>query len=195
MSGHQFDQIAQEILKQKQRMNKLQAENADLRQQIADLRSGRGIFVDICGSRFALRDDTSHVQAKPASAVQSTGSPLTATVATSTPLEAQPLQQQIVDAPTAEIAGITPQALEQSAKEQESQAKNEAGKKSTEAESTFLEEILLDEFNNALTSPNSVWQDPAEKKQSQPQKKSQEAINEEQKAALRRELMGSFLLE
>ena len=188
MSGNQFDQIAQEILKQKQRMDKLQAENSDLRQQIADLRSGRGIFVDIYGSRFALRDDVSHAQARSASSVQSVSAPLTA-------LETQPLQEQIVDAPTADIAEIATRAPEQSVKEQALQTNSNTTKKSVNGESTFLEEILLDEFNNALTSPNAVWQDPAEKKQSQSQQKSQEAINEEQKAALRRELMGSFLLE
>lgn len=54
-----FDQIAQEIVKQKQLMDQLEAENRELRQQLADLRAGRGIFVDISGSRFALRDSPS----------------------------------------------------------------------------------------------------------------------------------------
>jgi cell division protein FtsB len=54
-----FDQIAQEIFKQKRLMDQLEAENRELRQQLADLRAGRGIFVDISGSRFALRDSPS----------------------------------------------------------------------------------------------------------------------------------------
>jgi cell division protein FtsB len=59
MDGNYFDQIAHEIIKQKQRMDQLEAENRELRQRLADLRAGRGIFVDIAGSRFALRDSAS----------------------------------------------------------------------------------------------------------------------------------------
>ena len=59
MDGNYFDQIAQEIIKQKQLMEQLEAENRELRQRLADLRAGRGIFVEIAGSRFALRDSPS----------------------------------------------------------------------------------------------------------------------------------------
>jgi cell division protein FtsB len=59
MDGNYFELIAQEIIKQKQRMDQLEAENRELRQRLADLRAGRGIFVDIAGSRFALRDSPS----------------------------------------------------------------------------------------------------------------------------------------
>ena len=54
-----FDQLAQEIFKQKQRMDQLEAENRELHRQIAELRAGRGIYVDISGSRFSLRDGSS----------------------------------------------------------------------------------------------------------------------------------------
>jgi len=54
-----FDYIAQEIVKQKQRMDQLEAENRELRQHITDLRAGRGILVEFAGSRFALRDSSS----------------------------------------------------------------------------------------------------------------------------------------
>jgi hypothetical protein len=53
-------------------------------------------------------------------------------------------------------------------------------------ETPFLQEILYDEFAAQMTSPLAVWNGPVEK---------EELIDEEQKAALRRELMGSFLLE
>jgi len=53
---------------------------------------------------------------------------------------------------------------------------------------TFLEEIMIDEFAASSTASMAVWKGPAKKQQ-------QEQIDEEQKAALRRELMGSFLLE
>jgi cell division protein FtsB len=59
MDRNYFDQIAQEIVRQKQRMDQLEAENRELRQQLADLRAGRGIFVEIAGSRFALRGSLS----------------------------------------------------------------------------------------------------------------------------------------
>jgi hypothetical protein len=166
MDGKQFDQIAQEIIKQKQRMDTLQAENHDLRQQIADLRSGRGIFVDIYGSRFALRDDSFLEQANSTSSVSSNTSPLTPTIVTSTPSTTQPLYHES----TTEIAKITDQIQAQNVKDQ---ANNEAEQKSAGGKSTFLEEILLDEFNNALTSPNAVWQDPTEKKPSQQRRQSQ----------------------
>ena len=51
-----FDQIAQELRKQKQRMDQLEAENRKLRQELANLRRGVGIVVEIAGIRFPLRD-------------------------------------------------------------------------------------------------------------------------------------------
>ena len=59
MDSNYFDQIAQEIFKQKRLMDQLEAENRELRQRLADLHAGRGIFVEIAGSRFALRDSPS----------------------------------------------------------------------------------------------------------------------------------------
>ena len=59
MEGNNFEQIAHELVKQKHLMDQLEAENRELRQQLAELRAGRGIFVDIAGSRFALRDSPS----------------------------------------------------------------------------------------------------------------------------------------
>ena len=59
MGRNYFEQIAQEIVTQKHLMDQLEAENRELRQRLADLRAGRGIFVEIAGSRFALRDSPS----------------------------------------------------------------------------------------------------------------------------------------
>jgi hypothetical protein len=100
-----------------------------------------------------------------------------------------------VEAPTEAIPEITSQLPELSVKEGVPPSNNDKGNKPTSGESTFLEEIMLDEFNNALTSPNAVWQDPTEKKTAKEQPKPQESIDEKQKEALRRELMGSYLLE
>ena len=194
MATHNFDQIAQALLKQKQLMDNLQAENRELREQIADLRSVRGIFIEIDGIRFALRDDSPPVQTTSASSVPASPSPSASTIETST-LSAPPHTQQIVEAPTEAIPEITSQLPELSIKEGVSPSNNDKGNKPTSGESTFLEEIMLDEFNNALTSPSAVWQDPTEKKTAKEQPKPQEPINEKQKEALRRELMGSYLLE
>src|SRR5689334_10319938 len=53
-SDHGFEQIMSAVLEQRQVWEKLQAENRDLRQQLADLRAGRGIFVEIANRRFEL---------------------------------------------------------------------------------------------------------------------------------------------
>src|SRR5450755_2639937 len=52
MSG--FELIAQELVKQQQHMQMLDAENRELRRQLADLRAGYGIFIEIAGQRFSL---------------------------------------------------------------------------------------------------------------------------------------------
>lgn len=189
MVANHFEQIAQELLRQKQLMDKLEAENRELRTQIADLHSGRGIFVDINNIRFALRDDGSLVQITSASSTPASTSPAQSTVATST----SPLNQHIVDTPTEIIPEITAQQQEQSVKEPVPPSNNDGDNNVTSGESTFLEEILIDEFASALTTPNAVWQDPTEKKPSNQQRK--EPIDEKQKEALRRALTGSFLLE
>src|SRR5260370_27853851 len=54
MSGSSFELIMQEVLNQKQRLEELIEENQDLKRQLADLRGGRGIFLDIFGKQFAL---------------------------------------------------------------------------------------------------------------------------------------------
>ncbi|GAC1364321.1 MAG: hypothetical protein NVS2B12_11590 [Ktedonobacteraceae bacterium] len=49
-----FEELAQEIFQQKQRMDALQAENNELRRHIAELRDGRGLFIVIEGVRYAM---------------------------------------------------------------------------------------------------------------------------------------------
>ena len=58
MDGNYFDQLARELFKLKQLMDQLEAENRELRRLLADLRTGRGIFVEIAGRRFSLRDSS-----------------------------------------------------------------------------------------------------------------------------------------
>src|SRR5260370_31818670 len=58
MSGSSFELLMDELLNQKRIMDELIAENHSLRRQLADLRGGRGIFLDIQGQLFALDGET-----------------------------------------------------------------------------------------------------------------------------------------
>jgi len=55
-----FEGIAQMLLEQKKLMDALEAENRELRRQIADLRRGIGIAVVIDGKTIQLANDTSN---------------------------------------------------------------------------------------------------------------------------------------
>jgi len=54
---NKFDQLVQELLKQKQVFESLVVENQELHRQLAALRAGRGLFVEIGGERFALGEE------------------------------------------------------------------------------------------------------------------------------------------
>ncbi len=179
MSDTGFDHIAQEILKQQQMMEKLEADNRELRRQLSDLRAGRGILVEIADKRFPLWGETQVPYPITTSTVVQEDLPAPTTTSSlqeaSIPVITENEGAEEV-APAAELtpAEVTPILEEEEAKKQEIP--------------TFLEEIMLDEFAAAATSPMAVWTGPANKQDSA-------LIEEEQKAALRRELMGSFLLE
>src|SRR5438309_1517952 len=53
-NDHGFEQIMSAVLEQRQVWEKLQAENRELRQQLVDLRAGRGIYLEIANQRFEL---------------------------------------------------------------------------------------------------------------------------------------------
>jgi cell division protein FtsB len=59
MERDYFGQIAQALRSQKELMDRLEAENRELRAQLETLRSGAGICVEIAGRRFALRGSSS----------------------------------------------------------------------------------------------------------------------------------------
>ena len=165
MGGSSFDLIAQELQKQNHIMEKLKAENISLRQQLMDLRAGQGIFLEIDGTRMAL-----DIQ-------ESTGPGANSDA----PRQSLPANiEQGPDTSTAEARQTKPITPVEAKTAPLSVERKEA------KQPTFLEEIMLDEFQSALTSPQATLQDP--------EKKPKESA-EEQKAALRRELMGSFLLE
>jgi len=164
MSSNSFDLITQELLRQRQSMEVLQAENRELRQQLTDLRTGRGMFIEINGNRFALNAPF----ISQTSTVQSSSSAL------------QEVVPSIADEPTTTISKVS------SAEVAESVSPSQNNKQAETNASTFLEEAMIGEFASAMASPLAVLQDPS---------KQQEKGEEEQKALLRRDLMGSYLLD
>src|SRR5437660_12067925 len=57
-NGNGFELIMQEVLTQQNVMKELEAENRELRRQLSDLREGRGIFIELLGTRFSLDVET-----------------------------------------------------------------------------------------------------------------------------------------
>ncbi len=161
-----FELIMQEVITQQKRMEELEAENRELRRQIAELREGHGIFVEILGTRFSLN-------AEPV--VASSESALTQELIPAT--EYQPTST--IEIPTTPI----PEASLPDTEEVPEEMPEEG---SLLPSSSFLEEMLLDEFSSVATSPMAVWSGSTKK--STP-------TNEEEKETLRRELVDSFLLE
>lgn len=182
MGGSSFDLIMQEVFNQKQRMEELLEENRDLRRQLAELSEGRGIFLEICGKKFALVGEpvVASPQAEPASQdVPAIYQETASKVQNEAPMNAFPE----TPLPSNDEFEQTADYLDHEVEE----VQEEAG--SPVHASTFLEDMLVDEFAEAATSqlPVAIWQG-SETKQSAP-------IDEEEKATLRKELIGSFLLE
>ncbi|HEY4384215.1 MAG TPA: hypothetical protein VGN34_07065 [Ktedonobacteraceae bacterium] len=193
IKGNNFENIAQEIMHLQQRMAALRAENTDLRQQLTNLRSGRNILIEIAGKRFSFSYGTTDAAETPAKeTVSVTEAPAEKVVAAPT-LPEQPSTPPIQMEPSSPISSTAEVPLDYPTtpriKAQQDGEKDEtqnAEKKNQARPSTFLEEIMLDEFAAAASTPLAVWTGPLKKP---------EPISEDQKEALRRELMGSFLLE
>jgi hypothetical protein len=66
-----FEGIAQMLLEQKKLMDALEAENRELRRQLADLRRGVGVAVVIEGKTIQLANDQSPMSAQSQAALQS----------------------------------------------------------------------------------------------------------------------------
>ncbi|MBO0782534.1 MAG: hypothetical protein J2P37_27280 [Ktedonobacteraceae bacterium] len=170
-----FDQIAQAIQGQQQILEKLKEENRALQSQLAALRSGRGIALIVGDARFELQGQ---IEPQPEATVNEAA------------LSQMP-EQKIVDpqdAPTETLA--TPSNA--SAPAPSAQLEQEA------VTPSFLEEMMIDEFSSAMTNPMAIWNGPQKQKKEESQPEEPEKpveLDEAQKAALRRELMGSFLLE
>src|SRR6266699_7002018 len=170
-SGSSLELIMQEVLKQKQLFEDLQTENDELHRQLADLREGKGIFVEILGTRFSLTEETVSVSPAPAAvsttevdpAFQETAAIFSEALPSSLPETPLPTTELIVEEVPEEQLTIASSTMPDS-----------------------LEEALLDEFSNASTSQMAVWSGPIT---------NPPEFDEKEKEILRRELSGSFLLE
>ena len=57
MGGSSFDLIMQEVINQKQYLDKLVEENQNLQRQLAELRAGQGILLEVYGQQFTLNGE------------------------------------------------------------------------------------------------------------------------------------------
>ncbi len=184
----------EEIFKQQRLLDELKRENAELRQQLIDLREGRGIFLDVMGIRFALAAQPPGAPVEPAAPE---GEALTGGVS---PSLSAPVPRAPVPFPEEGLSEIT--QIRASIGPLEAQRMKEGPTLAP----AYLEELLLDEFTAAATGPigGLTASSPAgpssplpatRESASQEQMAPPSLLDEEKKAALRRELMGSFLLE
>ncbi len=172
MGGSSFDLLLQEVTSQKQYLEQLIEENQNLQRQLADLRAGRGIVLEVCGQQFSLNGNLiSDTSSREVSPVQDTSVPH------------ETMSMPLSDTPISAIPETEPAAEPLS---------NDSKQQPIANNTSFLEELLVDEFTAATTSPMQAW------KNAQAQEAGQHApeeIDEDEKAALRRDLIGSFLLE
>ena len=229
-SSSSFENILEALIQQKQVLEDLQAEHESLRQQLADLRAGKGIFLEILGTRIPLAGtpDTSVfnvVSDGNAPAFNAIGE--TAPVPFVTPPadqdaslqetsviqlpESDPaLQETTMVAATGSdltlqpTAAISSEAFQMAGYESplpgsdfviEDVSENEVPV-SAGSSSSFLEDALLAEFATASTRQVQNWSGPITNNPipNGPITNNPD-LDEEEKAALRRELMGSYILE
>lgn len=165
-NGSNFEIIMQELLNQKQRYEELMAENKELHSQLDALRAGNGITLDILGYRIPLL--------------------VNAQTVSPTASQPDPTLQETTVMPTDELQQPASEFIEYEVEEEEQDSEQTDTSVPVPTTSTFLEEALIDEFSSATTRQMSVWNGPTSNTSS---------LDEDAKAALRRELMGSFLLE
>ena len=198
MGGSNFDQIAQAVLQQQKLMQDLQEQNNQLRQQLHDLRCGRGIFVLINGTRFSLAEITSNHDGAPPVDAQVSTIPTTPTSSpaqeeqTITTASAETIAPADIDTPTQEETMVAPSAALSSAT-----TSSEVGEDSTQP--SFLEDLMLSEFTSAMTSPLHVQTSPSTSttdiQSSQSSDSSDEHDETKQQDDLRRALIGSYVLD
>lgn len=170
-SGSRYQLIMQEVLNQKHFFEALLAENTELRRQLADLREGRGVFVEILGDRFPLAVKSVDISPEVVSSAQVDPS----------------LQEKAASNNQAPVSSSLPQTpLPKEEFTMEEVMEDEPTIVSPSMQG-FLEEALHDEFSQASNRQMPL-------RRSDPITNPPD-FNEKQKEALRRELSGSFLLE
>lgn len=166
MGGSSFDLIMQEVINQKQYLDQLVEENQNLQRQLAELRAGQSILLEVCGQQFTLGGE----------------SVIVAHSEKVSPTEDFSASQETTSIPLSETSSSAIPGAELPA-----EPARDIAEQHTASRTTFLEDLLVDEFTAAATSPMHAWINSSEKKLP--------PIDEDEKAALRRELSGSFLLE
>ncbi|GAC1422015.1 MAG: hypothetical protein PVS3B3_03010 [Ktedonobacteraceae bacterium] len=186
MSGSNFDLIAQELLKQKQNMEQMEEANRELRRQLAELREGRGIFVEIDGRRFSLFSDGVASSQAPAVEAMPTATAAPVTIELETQVEPVAVEHDVAFDKTEELVMSVPETPRPSV---DFFTDEKIAAQTTDP--TFLEEVMINEFASAATSPLSVWSAPKQERE----KTSTDVTSDQELATLRRQLIGSYLLE
>jgi hypothetical protein len=192
-STSSFERILEEVIKQKQVLENLLAENEALRQQLADLRAGKGIAVEILGQRYLLSNETPPAEpevkpAEPEAATTATPDEVTEVLV---PVPEASQSRPLEPVSAVPVAEGSPAIFNEVAHRDTSddfllEEVSGDGTPFPATPSSFLEEAMLEEFANATTRQMHVWSGPIT---------NHPTLDEKEKAALRKELMGSFLLE
>ena len=172
-NGSGFEQIMEELLRQKQVLEDMEAENRELNRQLADLRAGRGIVIDILGQHFSLTGEPI-VTAQEEIPSQEADVSMLETSMIANISDDQASLASIPETPMPDMDVVMEELSEDTSPSRPA------------ASPILLEEMLLEEFTSAASNQMSVWSGPVSQAGE---------IDEEEKAVLRRELMGSFLLE
>lgn len=222
-SSSSFENILEALIQQKQVLEDLQAEHESLRQQLADLRAGKGIFLEILGTRIPLAgtldinnvvldgsaptfnvvEETAPVPVVTPPADQDASLQETRAIQLAEPDPA--LQETTMVAATGSdlafqpTAAISSEAL-QTAGHGSDFVIEDVSENGTpvpvDSSSSFLEDALLSEFTTASSRHVGNWSGPIT---NSPMPNgpitNNPNLNEAEKAALRRELMGSYILE
>jgi hypothetical protein len=166
MQRDYFDLIMQALLKQKQLLEQLEEENWQLRRQLTSLREAEGIFVVIEGKRFTLMAQEDEIALTTDPAAVPAPQQLSSTVKT---------VPHFTPVPAA--APLQPSTIKS---ERAGQAEEKAAARLPMSEETRSNTGALQE-----TRPMGLRPSPTDQ---------QAPAHEDTKAALRRELAGSFLL-
>jgi hypothetical protein len=163
------------VLRQQRCYEDSQKENTELRRQLAELREGHGIFVEILGERFPLAAKPVDVSPEIAPTAQADLS-----------LQEIIAIQEIVAITSEAVPSPLPETLLPATEFTVEEVTEDEPASASPAMQGFLEEALLDELSNAATKQMAVWSGPIT---------NHPVLDEQEKETLRRELSGSFLLE